>query len=131
MNNYFQLGAPLQFATQQVLDHPRLPMSPPTKQGLFLLDEFRKQDRNQMSNLDRFLEAAIPQIDAKTHSVADLVAAFTRTSVHGLHVEVQDDQDLASRRMLVFMPTLSSLSFIASGQRAFVEFHEILPPFLR
>lgn len=84
-----------------------------------------------MSNLDRFLEAAIPQINAKTHSVGDLVAAFRRASIHGLHVEVQDDQDLTTRRMLVFMPTLSSLSFIARGHPAFVEFHEIVPPFLR
>lgn len=64
-----------------------------------------------MCNLDRFLEAAIPQIDIKEESISDLIQSFKNMSLHGLKVELQDDNDPNSQRMSVWMPTLSSLYF--------------------
>ena len=43
----------------------RLPAAPVTKEGIYLLEEFRKEDRSQMSNFDRFMEAIIPEIDIR------------------------------------------------------------------
>jgi len=38
-------------------------LTPETKQGVYFLEDFVKEDRNQMSNLDRFMEASIPVVD--------------------------------------------------------------------
>ena len=115
--------------------YQRVPLPPVTKTGIFMRDEFSKQDRKQMSNLDKLIEAIIPQIDVNKHSVSDLISAFQRVSVHGMKVELKEDQNLDSSRMCMFLPTLSSLFFMLNNtdkkKHEVVEFHEQAPPYLR
>lgn len=105
-----------------------------TKEGIYFLEEFRKEDGSQMSNFDRFMEAIIPEIDVRQHTLADLVAVFQEASMKGLKVELQDDQDLNRRRMCIFHPTLSSMFFPLNNEgkrHDIIEFHDKAPPYSR
>ena len=141
INNYFQMqnhpaNPVLGFSQLRMQEQfqQRLPAAPVTKEGIYLLEEFRKEDRSQMSNLDRFMEAIIPEIDVRQHTLADLIAVFEEASMKGLKVELQDDQDLNCRRMCIFHPTLSSMFFSLTNEdkrHDIVEFHEKAPPYMR
>lgn len=89
---------------------------------------------NETSNLDRFMQAAIPIFDASTSSLTQFSSLFSKVSVNGLRVELLDDSDPEAKYMCVFHPTLSSmfLSYLDTDKKdSIIEFHEELPPYLR
>ena len=79
-----------------------------------------------MSNLDRFMEASIPQIKVKHDSLSDLVDFYHKISINGLKVELQDDKDQYSKHMGIFLPTLSSMYFSMKDEKRqdIIEFHQ-------
>jgi hypothetical protein len=57
------------------------------KPGLYSLRNFKKDDRTQMSNLDRFMESTIPAgIDVNKHGVAQIAKALHKPSIFGLNL---------------------------------------------
>jgi len=62
----------------QIIDSTqiKIPMAPETKPGTYWLNDFVKEDRKQMSNLDRFMQATIPQVKTQYHSLSDLLKVY-------------------------------------------------------
>lgn len=99
--------------------------------GLYSLQNFKKDDRTQMCNLDRFIEATIPTgFNICENTVKNLIDAYHSVSIHGLKVALQD---LEVQYVCTFVPTLSSVYFMTKSQKGSkcIESHEEQPPFKR
>jgi hypothetical protein len=101
MNSYFNQKSPLILPVQEVLP------------GLYSLSHFKKDDRTQMCNLDRFIEATIPVgIKTAEHGLKDLFKAYHKASINGLKIELLD---LEVQHVCTFVPTLSSVFFMTKS----------------
>jgi hypothetical protein len=80
----FQVPSSLEFEMSAYFNRGtlvQLPIQPVSVQevgpGLYDLGYFKKEDRTQMCNLDRFVEATIPKgVDMEQDSVDDLIQAY-------------------------------------------------------
>jgi hypothetical protein len=84
------------------------------------------------------MEATIPAgIDVEQDGPQALMLAYQKVSMHGLKLELPDDQNLDLHHVYTFMPTLSSLYLLtklknnANKKSTIIEFHEDKPPFKR
>ena len=81
--------------------------------GLYSLNHFKKDDRTQMCNLDRFIVATIPVgIKIAEHGLKELIKAYHKASINGLNIELLD---LEVQHVCTFVPTLSSLFFMTKS----------------
>lgn len=91
------------------------------KPGTYNIDDFLRDDRNQMCNLDRFVVATMPvELNIGSNSLLDLIRSYHTASVRGITVEMMDvtSSKDSSRLLFTFMPTLSSLLFYTKQQTA-------------
>lgn len=89
------------------------------------------------------MEATIPAgIDVERDGPQALMQAYQKVSMHGLKLELPDDQNLDLHHVYTFMPTLSSLYLLTKLKNNankksniiksnIIEFHEDKPPFKR
>ena len=87
------------------------------------------------------MEATIPTgVDINMHSIDYLAKVMHKSSIFGLNIELQDDQNMDVTHVCSFMPTLSSLHFKTkmhmlgvdkSKKPIVIEMQEDKKPFLR
>ena len=111
------------------------------------MQNFVKEDRTQMCNLDRFIEATMPaNFSSSQNSLAELIEAYHKVSIKGIQIEFLDDRSEKLQHVFTFMPTLSSLYLMTKGNEAttstdrraleklkskVIEFHEDQPHYKR